>query len=123
MKYGDEANQIGVEQVSSALHFGPISHEDAYRTSHFTRNNASGYHNDFHKYGFVWDESGIKFQLDDVEWGNVSVENGFWERGRFNGENIWATGTPMAPFDQEVCQIKLILIVIIFCSVIFFCSS
>lgn len=102
LKYGvDDTQQIGGEQISSTLHFGPNKKQDAYPTSTFTRNNATGFQNDFHKYEFIWDESGIKFVHDDIEMGNVPVGNGFWERGAFEGENFWATGEKMAPFDQE----------------------
>jgi len=27
---------------------------------------------------------------------------GFWERGDFDGDNLWASGTKAAPFDQPV---------------------
>lgn len=69
-----------------------------------TRNNGNGYDKDFHKYEFVWDESGIRFFLDGQELGFVAVGDGFWQRGGFSGDNIWATGTKMAPFDQEVIR-------------------
>lgn len=40
--------------------------------------------------------------MDRVEIGGVPVGEGFWKRGNFSGDNIWANGTRMAPFDQEV---------------------
>lgn len=98
VKYGGH-NQIGVEQVASTLHFGPVWNHDPYVSS--TRNNANGYDKDFHKYEFHWDENGIKFLLDGQEFGYVAAGDGFWKRGGFQGENIWASGTKMAPFDQE----------------------
>lgn len=101
LKYGNDT-QIGVEQIVSTLHFGPNWDQDAYSTSSFSKNNADGHHNDFHKYELIWNESGIKFLIDDIEFGNVPVENGFWQRGKFKGENIWASASKMAPFDQEV---------------------
>lgn len=102
-KYTDHhGNQIGVEQVSSTLHFGPRWDQDAYRTASYSRNNVAGYHNDFHKYELVWNENGIKFLLDGDELGFAAVGDGFWNRGEFHGENIWANGTKMAPFDEEV---------------------
>lgn len=87
------------------MHFGTNWDKDGYPTSSFTKNNPDGYHNDFHKYEFIWDESGIKFIHDDIELGNIPAANGFWQRGGFQGENIWASATKMAPFDQEVCLI------------------
>lgn len=79
LKYGkDDAHQIGVQQVSSSLHFGPSWDQDAYRKTHFKKHNATGYQNDFHKYGFIWNKKGIRFLLDDVEWGHIAVGRGFW---------------------------------------------
>lgn len=101
IKYGD-AEQIGVERIVSTLHFGPNWDQDGYPTSGFSKNNESGYHNDFHKFEFIWNENGFKFLLDDSETGTIPVGDGFWQRGAFKGENIWASASKMAPFDQEV---------------------
>lgn len=106
VKYGGH-NQIGVEQVSSALHFGPVWNHDPFVSS--SKHNANGYDKDFHKYEFHWDESGIKFLVDGQEFGFVAAGDGFWKRGGFQGENIWASGTKMAPFDQEVIFLKIFL--------------
>lgn len=101
IKYGNEV-QIGVEQVSSTLHYGPRWDQDAYETASFSQNKPTGYHNDFHKYEFIWNESGIRFFVDGNELGFVSVDDGFWKRGGFQGENIWQNASKMAPFDEEV---------------------
>lgn len=122
IKYGNDV-QIGVEQIVSTLHFGPNWDQDGYRTSSFSTNNASGYHNDFHKYGLVWDESGFKFLLDDVEFGNIPVGNGFWERGAFKGDNIWASASKMAPFDEEVKTIYTLLLTLNYFIISFFVRS
>lgn len=107
LKYGNDV-QIGVEQVLSTLHFGPNWDQDGYPTSGFSANNASGYHNDFHKYELIWDKNGFKFLLDDNELGNIPVENGngFWQRDKFRGEKIWAAADKMAPFDQAVNSMR-----------------
>lgn len=34
--------------------------------------------------------------------GFVPVGDGFWKLGGFEGDDIWANGTKMAPFDEEV---------------------
>lgn len=94
--------EIGVEQMASTLHFGPDPKKDAFRTALNFKSNNTGFNNGFHKYSFLWDESGIRFFVDDDEFAFISVDDGFWKRGDFNGENIWASGTKMAPFDQEV---------------------
>lgn len=99
IKYGDD-EQIGVEQTSSALHYG--SNWDQKAINSFVRHNSSGFQKQFHKYEFVWSDSGIKFFVDGHEFGDVPVGDGFWARGDFTGENIWKSGTKMAPFDEEV---------------------
>lgn len=94
--------EIGVEQMASTLHFGPNPQQDAFKTALHFKSNESGFNNGFHKYEFVWDESGIRFFVDSEEFGFVSADDGFWKRGHFNGDDIWASGSKMAPFDQEV---------------------
>lgn len=95
-------HKIGVQRVTSALHFGPFWNDDAFKMTKFSKNNATDYAKDFHKYAFTWDDGGIRFFIDDSEIGNVPVNDGFWKRGNFNGSNIWSSGNKMAPFDQEV---------------------
>lgn len=99
IKFGDK-EEMGIEQVAAALHFGPAKGHDA--SAVFRRNNASGFHSSYHIYEFIWDESGIKFLLDGEEYGSVPVGDGFWKRGKFPGDDIWKSGTKMAPFDEEV---------------------
>lgn len=99
IKYGNDV-QIGVEQVASRIHYGPNWNKKA--SQGYERNNAAGFHSAFHKYEYIWDESGVRFRLDGNEIGHVPVADGFWKRGGFDGENIWASATKMAPFDQEV---------------------
>lgn len=122
-----QGNQIGTQQVSSTLHFGPRWDQNGYNTASYTRNNVTGYNNDFHKYELIWTESGIQFLVDGTVIGFVANEHGFWERGRFVGQNIWSSGSKMAPFDDEVrcccccsyLKFHLILIFVLFFSVSF----
>jgi len=46
----------------------------------------------------------MEFYIDDEFLGRVDPPaGGFWELGQpFQGPNIWANGSPMAPFDQNV---------------------
>lgn len=83
--------------MASTLHFGPAPNQNAFQTSTFSKNNPAGYHSAFHKYEMIWDENGIKFLV-----GYVPAGEGFWKRGGFQGQNIYASGTKMAPFDEEV---------------------
>lgn len=100
IKYGDN-EEIGVEQMSSALHFGPVKGEK--RSIVFKRNSARGFHESYHKYECIWDDSSIKFLLDGVQYGHAPVEeDGFLNGEKFPGDKIWKSGTKMAPFDEEV---------------------
>lgn len=101
VKYGGE-HQIGVEHVSSTLHFGPSWDQNAYKKTDFHKNSATGFNKDFHRYEFIWNEKGIRFFVDGNDMGFVPVGDGFWKLGGFDGDDIWASGTKMAPFDEEV---------------------
>ncbi|XP_055373030.1 beta-1,3-glucan-binding protein-like [Condylostylus longicornis] len=98
---------IGAEQVSSTLHFGPYPYVNAYKTTHFTKNSPQGlgFDKNFHKYQMEWTSEFIKFSIDDIETGKVNTDRGFWNRGRFgedyNLDNPWQYGSEMAPFDHE----------------------
>lgn len=47
---------IGNEQVTSTLHFGPYTSLDAYQSAQFVRNSkpGNGFNNDFHRYQMEW---------------------------------------------------------------------
>ncbi|XP_049779843.1 beta-1,3-glucan-binding protein-like [Schistocerca cancellata] len=100
---------IGAEQVSSTLHFGPYYPVDAYQAASFSQNSAAGqgYDKDFHSYQLEWTPDYIKFSIDGTEIGTVTpTDEGFWAYGGFNtnvptAENPWRYATKMAPFDQE----------------------
>lgn len=99
---------IGAEQVSSTLHFGPYPGLNAYSTTYNARNSAAGngWNNAFHRYGMTWSPTGIAFSVDGVVYNTVSVNSGFWDRGGFASkapgtQNPWRYGSAMAPFDQE----------------------
>lgn len=120
VKYGNNI-QIGIEHVGSTLHFGPHGNQEAWPTSTYSKNNATGFNKDFHRYEFVWDETGIRFIIDGIEIGFVAVGDGFWARGDFKGDNIWTSGSKMAPFDEEVRRQMTFLIhlIILNCFVFF----
>lgn len=103
--YTDHENQpIGVEHFGSTLHFGPRWDQSAWSTSTFGTKSepGKGFDCDFHKYKLEWTPQHIRFYLDGKQVGSIPVDDGFWKRGKFNGESIWSSGTLMAPFDQEV---------------------
>jgi len=50
-----------------------------------------------------WTSNGFKFYIDGQAIGNVTAPTGgFWQLVGFNGTNIWASGSKMAPFDKPV---------------------
>uniref|UniRef100_A0A182YRV3 Uncharacterized protein n=1 Tax=Anopheles stephensi TaxID=30069 RepID=A0A182YRV3_ANOST len=102
---------VGIEQVTSTLKFGPNA---AYGAGYgapgtsFTRNSESGkgYHTGFNRYQMEWTPDHITFSINDIETGTVKVGTGFWQKGNFNIsapgiDNPWRYGSIMAPFDQE----------------------
>jgi len=59
---------------------------------------------DFHIYKMIWTPNGFTFYVDGKQ---VDQRNppsgGFWQLGRFSGNNnIWKSGSKMAPFDKPV---------------------
>jgi hypothetical protein len=97
---------IGTEQISQTLHYGPYYPYNGYENAHFEKNSPpnQGYDRDFHTYGLEWTESHFTFTIDGVHVGTiVPPAGGFWEMGGFPDtvENPWKYGERMAPFDQK----------------------
>lgn len=69
--------KIGIEHMASTLHFGPNEIMDKWETSTYEQWNETGYNNGFHKYEFIWNETGIQFFVDSSEIGSVPVGEGF----------------------------------------------
>lgn len=62
---------------------------------------------DFHTYRVEWLPYGFQFYIDNEMIGEMyPPPGGFWELGGFNGQNLWNSGTVMAPFDQNVLTDK-----------------
>jgi hypothetical protein len=106
--FNPQGVNIGSEQVSETLHYGPYFPYNGYEKAHFEKNTPvdQGFDRDFHVYSIEWTDQHIKFILDNVEVGTVAPPaGGFWELGEFpnNVENPWvgADNPRMAPFDQE----------------------
>lgn len=100
---------IGSDQITSSLHFGPHSKADAWQLTSFTRNSnekGKGFNSAFHRYQMEWSTDKITFSIDDIETATVKAKSGFWEKGDFDASlpgtwNPWAAGSKLAPFDQE----------------------
>lgn len=108
----DKGKQIGVEHFGSTLHFGPAWDKNAWWSSTFTTHTqpGNGFNQAFHKFQLEWTPEHLKFAVDDKEVGIIPAGDGFWSRGKFEGDDIWSNGTKMAPFDEEVNKILLFFI-------------
>ncbi|XP_070492499.1 beta-1,3-glucan-binding protein-like, partial [Chironomus tepperi] len=101
---------IGIDQITSSLHFGPYAEADAWQLTSFTRNSndkAKSFASGFHRYQMEWTSEKITFSVDDIETGTIKAKSGFWEKGDFdtkypNSNNPWTgKSKSMAPFDEE----------------------
>jgi beta-glucanase (GH16 family) len=92
---------VGVEQAGHTMHFGPAWNINGWPTAHGTKNRVPGFDRNFHLYKLVWTEWDMQFYIDGELILKVEANDGFWKRGGFQGANIWANGSRMAPFDQE----------------------
>jgi len=103
LKCGDSYQ--GLQNVGSTLHWGPTASQNSWYRTHWEKTltgNGEDFSNDFHLFKFEWNQNGLTFIIDDEVIGNVTPpQGGFWELGEFQGDNIWANGEKMAPFDQE----------------------
>ncbi|CAG9766717.1 unnamed protein product [Ceutorhynchus assimilis] len=100
-----QGNFVGVQQVSSTLHWGPRTDLDGWKLSHFSNNDNSCFSNAFHTYKTIWTPESISFHVDEEQIGiTVPPEGGYWEMGDFNKDDLpnpWSNGTKSAPFDQS----------------------
>jgi len=96
---------IGTQQSSSTLHWGPTVNTNQWSRTHFEKNNASGYDTAFHEYKMVWSPTGFQFFIDNNSMGTITPPTGgFWQLGEFDKStysNPWRAATKMAPFDQQ----------------------
>jgi len=106
--FNPQGVNIGSEQISYTLHYGPYYPFNGYEKAHFETQSPvdNGYDRAFHTYAVEWTDTHIRYFLDGLEVGTVAPPaGGFWELGEFpNTEhNPWtaADNIRMAPFDQE----------------------
>ncbi|XP_018330842.1 beta-1,3-glucan-binding protein-like [Agrilus planipennis] len=96
--------QIGVQQHGSTLHWGPSFFANRDSRTHWTKNNAAGWNDDFHVYGVTWTDQSITFTVDGETIGSVAPNTNFWDFGDLANSgysNPWGTNSRMAPFDQN----------------------
>ncbi|CAG9764551.1 unnamed protein product [Ceutorhynchus assimilis] len=96
---------VGTQQASSTLHWGPFVAANQYAKTHFEKNNPVGYDSAFHIYKLVWTSHEILFYIDNELIGSINPPaGGFWEMSELASSGIsnpWAAGNKMAPFDQK----------------------
>ena len=93
---------FGRQKIESTVHFGPSRDQKA-AVNWDKLSLGADFSEDFHKYVVEWNPDGMTFFIDDELLGSLHPpdDGGFWEYGKFTGENLWANGTKMAPFDEE----------------------
>jgi len=100
-----DGGHVGNQQASSTIHFGPSpSVKNHWPLAHLSRNQNSGFNENFHLYKATWSPNEIRFLIDNDLMGTISPSNGFWNYGGFGSsgyQNPWTNGTILAPFDQE----------------------
>lgn len=60
---------IGVDQITSSLHFGPYAAADAWKLTTFARNSndkAKSFASGYHRYQMEWTSDKITFSVDDI---------------------------------------------------------
>ncbi|CAM9956145.1 unnamed protein product [Scytosiphon promiscuus] len=106
----------GVDMSSSAFHWGPHYSMDSWDKTYGTYalgSDKGTFNDDFHTFGFYWDENEMYTYVDEdsnrlltVDFGKGTDEEGFWAKGdfekRFPGvENPWNGADASAPYDQK----------------------
>jgi len=104
--FNPQGVNVGAEQISHTLHYGPYWPYNGYEKAHFEAQSAvgEGFDRAFHTYELEWTPTNIKYTLDGRHIGTVTPPpGGFWELGEFPDDvpNPWIGGDHMAPFDQK----------------------
>lgn len=98
----------GYDAYGSTLHWGPDYSRNKWDLTHSEYKTTSGnLHDEWHTFGFKWDETGMYTYLDNDANKVMSVSFGgqsFWQRGGFSAsrlKNPWQSRPNAAPFDQK----------------------
>lgn len=93
----------GSEQVGYALHYGLGEKLRKMFHKPFNSPKGQGFNKAFHRYQMLWSPSNFTFLVDDKVLGVEPHGESWFKRAGFKKgtENIWAKGSPMAPFDEE----------------------
>nr|KAI8762747.1 beta-1; 3-glucan-binding protein-like isoform X1 [Biomphalaria glabrata] len=91
----------GIGLVTSTLHWGPSPDQNRFSLTHGEKRSAD-WHADFHTWRLEWTPDHILTFIDNQQiMSVVPPAGGFWQKGGFGGNNLWASGSKMAPFDQN----------------------
>lgn len=101
-QYGGEG---GHDAFGSTLHWGPAWDQNRFPLTHKIYKHSASLGDAFHKYGLVWNETGLYTYFDDVNNVVLSVpfDKSFWEKGNFPAsfDNPWKGEPNAAPFNRE----------------------
>lgn len=93
---------IGTQLMFSTLHWGKSPSENQFQKTHYEKRNGAGYDTNYHNYVVEWTPDYIAFSVDNQEIGRINPpKGGFYEFAHLSGDNPWASGSKMAPFDEE----------------------
>jgi len=96
-----------VAHMGTTLHFGPDWQHDAWYTATASVDLPTGtFHDEFHIFGFYWDNTTMYSYLDKDSNRILSIDTtkqSFWQRGNFsnNMHNPWGDQPNVAPFNQD----------------------
>uniref|UniRef100_A0A2C9LIG3 GH16 domain-containing protein n=1 Tax=Biomphalaria glabrata TaxID=6526 RepID=A0A2C9LIG3_BIOGL len=91
-----------VEKVTSHLIWGTSWEHQYWAITYHGERHATNWHSQFHTWRMEWTHDHILTFVDNqLIMTAAPPAGGFYEQGKFTGTNIWASGTKMAPFDQD----------------------
>ncbi|KAK6172291.1 hypothetical protein SNE40_015983 [Patella caerulea] len=103
--YFNDGTKVGIQRVTSTIHFGPESPED--HPLHGEKIKSHGDWHSFHIYTLDWSPDHVILSVDGEVVSRMDIPDGtsVWDKYNFNGTNPWARGAKIAPFDQEFYMI------------------
>jgi len=101
MESRGNTGDLGINAVSSTLHWGPDFNNNRYgMTSGDKKMHPGAWSDDFHVWKLEWTHDHINTYIDNQLVNSVRPQGSFWQWGNFGGGNIWGNDN-MAPFDQD----------------------
>jgi len=94
----------GVDTVQTNLHMGYPGSSEHWSNYTLNTNTTQNYADHFHIYELEWNENFAAYSIDGEEIYRLTAPGppgGLYDYAGFDGDNIWASGGPMAPFDKD----------------------